>query len=228
MSNENSLIPLQRNNLQCPPSALVEHHRLFKSQYFIPTPIQISADGIVAMLIVDTQPEKRWVSYSDVNYSGIECGEGSTDASHSPVRRAHYIDTHRGFSLLKVFILPPKIEELFGKDRFLGEPFIEKCVLDGVFDPGIELDEERVWCSFGSVTNALDLITVTLDQSWKAAGMPEYCDSIAERKCRFRNWISFHAWFAFPQTIELADASILRALGNFDTLLAPRLAQLKA
>jgi hypothetical protein len=93
---------------------------VLQSRFFIPTEVVVGRYGVVGMLVVDSRPENRKVTYTDSEWQGvdhrftqwdIENGEIST---YDPVRRAHYLNTDRGFSIIRAFGLPSQVAGVFG------------------------------------------------------------------------------------------------------------------
>lgn len=194
---------------------------IIQSRFFIPSEVLVSRYGVVGMLIVDSKPDHRKVSYTNTEWIGLDCTEDSLEfKDYDPVRRAHFVGTERGLSIIRVFGLPSQVADVFEKDSFLGEPMIAKCACDRTFD--VEFDEEPAKFNWNPVDGAMPLIQTVALAGWESAGLPH--DTVKQWR-QFRTWLSFHGWFAFEQAVGQAQQSLERAIYNFDNFLqrmAPR------
>ncbi len=183
-------------------------------RFFIPTNVLISQYGIVGMLIADNKPESRKVSYSESEWIGVSASEEQFHTNGDPVRKAHYANTENGASFIRAFALPANVREVFARDKFLGEPMIDKCIDDETVPE--EFDELELGQSERPASEACDLITAVASAGWQAAGITEIG---AFEKHYLRARISFHGWFAFQQAVDIAQTGIISALRNFDEFL---------
>ncbi len=196
---------------------LEEQHR-----YFLPTEILISQHGIVGMLIADTKPEKRNVTYTDSEWTGIsvDTERWAQEFANDPVRRAHYVDTENGFSFYRIFALPDSAVQNFAKDRFLGNPMIEKCICDGVFGEGVELDEIQASAGERPISKVMPLIELLAHAGWQHAGLKEPADKgIINQYTQIWSWISFHGWFDYRNALKHAQGAMEQTIQNFDHFL---------
>jgi hypothetical protein len=185
-------------------------------RFFLPSNVLVSRYGIVAMLVVDTRPKYRCVSYDDGNWVGVTYVHDKYDHGGitDPVRLAHFVGTEHGFSILRVLVLTPGIIEIFARDPYLGDPMIEKCACEKVFD--VEFDEERAGPIFWPVTDATPLIEEVARTAWHSAGITTGTE-IQGRQ--IKTWLSFHGWFVFSEAVAQAHQAQERALNNFDAFL---------
>ncbi len=197
---------------------------ILQPRFFLPAEVIVGRYGVVGMVIADNRPEYRWVSYDDGEWTGIGYRESDMYGVTDPVKRAHFLNTESGFSLLRTFALPAQIAEVFDRDKFLGEPMIEKCACDSVFDEGVEFDERRALPEYQPVKNALPLMETIAQAAWHSAGIPG--DKTYEWK-QYRTWISFHGWFVFSQAIVQAQLALEKAIGNFDYFLSRQAAHIQ-
>jgi hypothetical protein len=187
---------------------------ILQSRFFLPSDVLVSRYGIVAMLVVDTRPTYRCVSYDDSEWMGVRCPLDHLFEVTDPVRLAHFVDTEDGLSILRVLVLTPVIVDIFARDEYLGAPMIEKCACDKVFDT--EFDEIRAGVLFEPVKSAVSLIEAVARAGWHSAGIAAG-PQIDGRQ--IKTWLSFHGWFAFTEAIDQARQAQERALNNFDTFL---------
>ena len=189
---------------------------IFQPRFFLPSNIVVGRYGVVGMLVVDSKPRQRHTSYHDTEWTGVDIEESDIWdlESYDLVRRAHFLNTDQGFSIIRAFALPSHVADLFARDRFLGDPFIEKCACDGTFDA--PFDEERAATNLNPVDEALSLIEAVAFAGWQTAGITD--PKMSDWR-QIRTWLSFHGWFAFTPAIEQGQLSLQRAIGNFDTLL---------
>ena len=214
---DNNIVLWQGNNALTLSSSL-SREVVLQSRFFLPSEVLVSHHGIVAMVIVDNKPGRRNISYVEDEWSGVGIDLDLVKYIHEddPIRRCHFVDTEKGFSLIRAFILPSCIEKVFSRDQFLGEPFIDKCINDRTFD--VEFDEERASFRSNPVREAVPLIKTFTASAWQMACLPEL-DTGNVDDVHVRTWLSFHGWFMFPHAVAQAQLSLVKALGNFDSLL---------
>ncbi len=190
-------------------SAIVAQER-----FFILGEVQISRYGVIGMVVVDTRPQKRMISYTDWEWTGVECDTRPWVYEGDPFRRHHYVDTERGCSIIRIFALPPTISKIFELDAFLGDPVINKCCCDKVFDA--EFDEVPSGTISDPVNQLGGITSTVFPIAWKEAGL---VDMNPEAFFDQRFWLSFHGLFAFSQAGRQAETAVTRALLNFDSFL---------
>ena len=70
--------------------------------------------GVTGFLIVDTRPEERWESYTNTDLYGVShslehCIHIPDDVRNDPVRISHYINTDKGFKMVRYFLIPKNV-----------------------------------------------------------------------------------------------------------------------
>lgn len=193
---------------------------MIQSRFFLPSQVLVSRYGVVGMLVADSKPEHRKCSYTEGDWYMDYHPKSEWDLKddrgidYDPVRRAHFVGTEQGFSLIRAFGLPQQVADVFARNRFLGEPFIEQCACDVAFE--VEFDEMPSHINWSPVKDAMPLIQTVAMAGWEAAGLPH--DTVKEWQ-QFRTWLSFHGWFAFAQAAEQGQLALAKAIQNFDSLL---------
>lgn len=216
---ENQSIVLWRGDvLPLLANQALENSPIIQTRFFLPGEVLVSRYGIVAMLVVDSRPKHRKVSYTDTEVTGINWSEKwhrENITGYDPIRRAHFVNTEEGFSIIRAFALPPQVVKIFKSDGFLGEPMIAKCVCDQAFD--MPFDEMEASTNQSPIEEALPLIEAVAFAVWEAARIP--ADFEMYEWQQYRTWLSFHGWFAFAQAIEQGQLALTRAVSNFDSFL---------
>lgn len=185
-------------------------------RFFIPEDIVAGRYRVIGFLIVDNKPENRWVSYTNGEWTGVEVSEPDMLFKES-TNRSHFLNTSRGFKMIRYFILPPNVAEFFEQDKFLGGPLIDKCCREGTLPE--EFDEEPA-----NTNHAFGLGDgEELTKSVVKASFPELT---ADEQRRYgwgsnqRAYVSFHPWQDFKFVIQEGQKSIYTAINNFDDILA--------
>ena len=200
---------------------------MIQSRFFLPSQVLVGRYGVVGMLVIDSKPQHRKVTYEDGEWQGVDWRANEWELMHGdmkdydPARLAHFVGTEQGFSIIRAFGLPSQVADVFARDSYLGEPYIAKCACDSTFD--VEFDEMPAKFNWQPVQDAMPLIQTVALAGWEAAGLPH--DSVKEWQ-QFRTWLSFHGWFAFAQAVEQGQLSVARAVHNFDSFMerfAPKL-----
>lgn len=180
-----------------------------QKRFFLVGEVLVSNYGIVGMLLGDGKPESRKASYSDGDWIGVSVDHMEGTFPDDPIREAHYANTQNGFSVIRVIVLPPRVESFFRTDEFLGRPMIEKCACQGVFET--EFDEEFGSPSFLPIADALSCI-----QGIAAAALSNAGVQGGGNDGSVYSWISFHSWVVFESVKDEARIALERSLGNFD------------
>ncbi|MES2216257.1 MAG: hypothetical protein V4481_03095 [Patescibacteria group bacterium] len=182
-----------------------------QQRFFIPEEILVSRFGIVAMTVADKEPGRRCVTYSDAEWTGVEDNGTGHEYPHDSVRRAHFSHTDRGFSIIRIFILPKLLLEIFESDEFLGPPMISKCACKGTVSESF--DEMPASPNTSPLFMTEPLVQNVTCAAWLAAGIPDQKPPI---RSQWSAWISFHGWFAFKSAVAEAQLSLEKGLENFD------------
>lgn len=190
-----------------------------ESRFFIPEDIVIGRYGVIGFVLVDNKPEQRWVSYTNSEWTGVHTGEPEVYLSHSQ-NTSHFVNTDRGFKMMRYFILPPEVAEFFERDKFLGEPLIDKCCREGTLPE--EFDENRADSRYafgygGYTEGGIELIEAAI-----RASFPELTEEERARYYWGRNqyaYVSFHPWQEFKYVTQEGQSSIYAAVNNFDDVL---------
>ena len=185
-------------------------------RFFLPREPVVNPHGVVGLLFADNRPHARWHSYTDSDWYGVERreeGDQYEEWFNDPVRRTHFIDTKKGFMLLRVFVLPQPIARLFRSDEFLGGPMVRKCASQNVFDKGVNLDEQDA--SIDYLSEAIPIIESVADAAWRHFGFTDYTEEFGQIWPR----VSFHSWAYFNSAVTEAQKALEKGLGNFNQFL---------
>lgn len=189
-----------------------------ESRLFIPGDIAISRYGVIGFVIIDSKPEKRWISYQD--YSAI----GVPHETAAPIyndKALHYTNTDHGFKMIRYFILPPKVGEFFAQDKFLGRPMIDKCCLDETlpedFDESVANPSHL---AFGDIySDGTEELLMTIAR----ACYPQLTQDELKQYERNHNqyaYLSFHPNQDFQFATHEGQNAVYAALSNFDDFIA--------
>lgn len=207
-------------------TALIPHDKLvdlLHSRFFIPNEVVIGEYGVAGFVVIDTRPEERWESYTDselhfISHSLEEhCIHLSPQAKESPIRLAHYVNTDKGFKMIRYFILPIKVHDFFRSDEDIGEGLIAKCCKS---DFPKWFDEENAHDVFGGYANKEGdrLIDFTKESTAEMLGVIAEPDRFGYR-FRDEHYLSFHPWQFFTHVVQVGEDSIVKAIGTFDSML---------
>lgn len=191
-----------------------------RKRFFLPTDVLISRYGVIGLMLLDTRPEQRWINYTDGEYIGIRTSEESVsfEERDDRVRLSHYIDTETGFKIIRYFVLPPVVSDFFKRDKFLGDPIIDKCCRDETLPE--ELDEipaDPTW-AFGTYSGGTEDFVDSIIQSACTNIKPEELQRYLQRT-NHRTYVSFHAWENLQEVQIEGEKSLVAALNNFDNVL---------
>ena len=137
-----------------------------------------------------------------------------------PIRLAHYINTDKGFKMIRYFLIPHNVKEFLLQDKFLGEPMIDKCC--GETPMPEWFDEEKaieVFESFKGDDEGYRLISSVIEgitPKLKQIGETKF----GKRDLRHEHYLSFHPWQFYQTVIQVGEASVIAAIGNFDKILS--------
>ena len=184
--------------------------------------------GVTGFLIVDTRPEERYESYTDSNLYGVShsiehCQHIPPEVRGDPLQLSHFIETDKGFKMIRYFIIPENARGVFGRDKHLGPALIKKCLEDcGI--PEWFNDEE----AYEVFTYDKDYISGEVEGE-KLVGkvkenIIERLRSIGETLSEYRGghhaYVSFHPWQYYKDAIGVEESSIVTAIANFDRALS--------
>lgn len=196
---------------------LMQNKRLFLASDVI-----VGEYGVTGFLVVDNKPEDRWWSYTDGEKTG--CVWSETDSLQltawkktDPNRLSHYLNTSTGFKMIRYFVLPSNVKEFFDKDRYLGDPMINKCACEGTIPE--YFDEERVNPSLAFSGGQRELVDEILEY------INPRLEKIGESRFSWEDfghnvYFSFHPWQAYKPVLQAGEESIIKAIGNFDQFLS--------
>ena len=205
---------------------MAKNKPLIKSErIFLASDIIVGQYGVTGFVLVDNKPENRWVSYTDGDRTRItwrlpydEDEFALMGIIDEPYRMAsHYINTSKGFKMIRYFILPNNVKEFFQRDRKLDEPLIEKCCEEGTL-PG-DFDEEKVNIALafhGEERALVDRIIKNITPRFKRIGGLR----LSWQDSGYHAYFSFHPWQHYKPVLEAGEESIVRAIKNFDTVLS--------
>lgn len=219
-----ALQPYQESVLaRIEPTSLSLQETRERKRFFLPADVLISRYGIIGFLLVDTRPEQRWLTYTDAEWIGVPCTEGSVPygSEEDRVRRSHFIDTDTGFKMVRYFVLPPKVSEFFNRDKFLGDPFIDKCCREGTLPEEFdEIPADPAW-AFGTAASFRENLELFVNDIVQGANPQASQDEIEQyfRIGNHRTYVSFHAWQDSKEVFSEGERSLAAALGNFDSVL---------
>lgn len=200
-----------------PKDILQGNEKLFSEHLYIGSRVMVNEHGVVGFIMVDSTPEKRNVSYTDMEWTGItyEDNKGLRD-TYSPDRIPHFVGTEKGFKMIRYFAMPKQVAEFFGQDKFLGEPFIDKCIRDETLPEDFDEELGRIDYSSHLEWNEIkDLVNAAVMHVNPEFGEEEY---VSERTHRV--YFSFFPWQVYVPTMQEGEDSIRKALTNFDNLLS--------
>jgi len=187
-------------------------------RYFVPEDIVVSQYGVIGFLIVDKTPEQRWYSYDNSEWTGVEVRNIGPDQNPS-----HFLNTDAGFKMIRYFMLPPTVGNFFARDRFLGEPMIDKCCREGTLpDEFDEIRADTPGFAFGLKAGYLFEEHQEFVRTVAKASFPDLTDEELDHYDWGKNqytYLSFHPWQDFKHVISRGMESLLAAMNNFDTVI---------
>lgn len=215
------------------------------SRFFLGSDVFTSQFGIKAFLLMDTKPEKRWLSYTDSRdvYVSIEGTPGNQEeyfgmhweeGLERTVRTAHFLHTNEGFKMVRYFTLPAEVNELFQNQHILGEPMIRQ--LATTLPENFDETDTNFQYAFSFTDYRADgqheeqaerdrasLVYLLTSLHPESATYDWY-----GKKVDFENWgkfghrafVSFHLWPLYEPVRQAGEASIVAALANFDRFLS--------
>lgn len=192
---------------------------LKKPQIYLASDVIVGAYGVTGFVLVDIKPERRWVSYTNSDWFGVTFETSGNhllkfEVESDPVRRAHFFDTNEGFKMIRYFIMPDNVQEFFTRDKFLGEPMVDKCCRDGTLPE--DYDEDPVSSNHAIYDESGDILEAVLKTINPSFGVPAF----STERMGHRIYFSFHSWQLYKPVLEVGEESVVRAIRNFDTFLS--------
>lgn len=193
-----------------------------ESRFFIPEDIVVGRYGVAGFVVVDKSPEDRWVTYTDSEWSGVGYREDEVRlrVEFEGANPTHFLHTDRGFKMIRYFVLSPQVEDFFAKDRFLGEPLIDKCCREGTLPE--EFDEVPAHTNHAFGNAAFRGVEEDLIDAVIRTTFPDLTEEEMEMYSHGRNqyaYVSFHPWQEFKYVIGEGQNSIYAAISNFDEVI---------
>ncbi len=188
-------------------------------QFFLPEDIVVGRYGVIGFLMVDNHPEQRNLTYTNGEWTGVEIEEYAVLPGKN---NSHFLNTDRGFKMIRYFILPPNVADFFANDKFLGEPMIDKCCRESTLPE--EFDEvqaltRHVFGPAGWTEGAVEIVRAVIK-----ASLPQLDEELLQRYDEYGKsqypYVSFHPWQEFKFVIGEGQKSIYAAMNNFDTFIS--------
>lgn len=192
------------------------------SRFFLPSDIVMGRYGVTGFLIIDTRPEERWESYTDTNLYYISHSLDHRihipdEDRNDPIRVSHYINTDKGFKMIRYFLLPNNVRTFFESDEDLGEPMVRKCcrTIPKWFD---EDEAREVFGELSGDEEGDKLVAAIIE------GITPRLRQIGETELKrydfkHQRYLSFHPWRFVKDVLAVGEDSIVEAIGNFDKFL---------
>lgn len=204
-------------------SIVLNNSELMKSErIFLASDVIIGEYGVTGFVLVDNKPENRWRSYTDGEWTGVTFKPNDIElplfysiGENSP-RLVHFVDTDKGFKMIRYFVLPSHVKEFFERDRHLGSPLIEKCCEEGTLPA--EFDEVKVDLGYAFNGEQTDLINRILERvNPRFEKIPEVMlwQNIGQHA-----YFSFHPWQHYKPVLQAGEEAVVRAIRNFDMILS--------
>ncbi|GEM_PF-1600279 len=204
---------------------------LVHSRFFLGSDFYMGTYGVTGFLVIDSRPEERWESYTDTNLYGVShslkhCMHIPQEVRNDPIRLSHYINTDKGFKMIRYFLLPSNVKELFSRDRHLKDSLVRKCCEDVPITEWF--DEETAneiftgyningsWISSREDGEKLvNGIIEGISPNLKETGESKF----EKYDFRHEHYVSFHSWQVFRQCLVIGEDAVIAAIGNFDRMI---------
>lgn len=191
-------------------------------RFFLPSGVVVGCYGVTGFVIFDSRPEKRFVTYTDGEWIGIEYSENDKkyfQISHPGQNPTHFFDTDTGFKMIRYFALPPSVREFFSRDRFLGDPMIDKCCRQGTLPEEFdEVPSAWNWAFCGASENEIREVTNSVILGANPHLTKEQLEDW-EHPWREVIYLSFHPWRDMEHVLTVGADSIYAAIYNFDEVI---------
>lgn len=179
--------------------------------------------GVTGFVIVDNRPEKRFVSYNDGDWVGLTYSEDERKHFHLSYPGqdpAHFFDTDTGFKMIRYFALPPSVREFFKLDRFLGDPFIDKCCREGTLPEEFdEVPSAYKWAFWRANEDEIRQVTNSVVLGVNPHVTKEQLEDW-NNPWREVVYLSFHPWRDLIHVLTAGVDSIYAAIHNFDEVIS--------
>ncbi|MFH1316686.1 MAG: hypothetical protein ABII01_04155 [Candidatus Woesearchaeota archaeon] len=197
---------------------LMEQKRLF-----LASDVVVGEYGVTGFVVVDNKPEKRWISYTEGDKTGVSWDpeyhslEFTMYGLDEPLRKAHFANTDEGFKMIRYFILPSNVSQFFRTDKFLGYPMIDKCCREGTLPEEFdEVEVNPVYAFHGEEREIIDRIIERISPNLQQIGESRFSWEDFGHQVYF----SFHPWQTYKPVLEAGEESVVRAVRNFDQFLS--------
>ncbi|MBI2632243.1 hypothetical protein HYW75_04525 [Candidatus Pacearchaeota archaeon] len=193
-----------------------------EKRLFLASDVIVGEYGITGFVAVDNKPEDRWWSYTEGDRIGVKWSVEDSPLLvawkvSNPKRLSHYINTSTGFKMIRYFVLPSSVQEFFRRDKFLGDPLINKCAREGTILE--EFDEVLVNPTYAFSGEQRELIDGILEH------INPRLEKIGESRLSWEDYghavyFSFHPWQEYKPILEIGQESIMNSVLNFDKFLS--------
>lgn len=191
------------------------------SRLYLASDIIMGDYGVAGFLLIDSRPEERFESYTDGDLIGVSsdhehCEHIPPEVRNNPLRLSHYIETDKGFKMVRYFLVPDNIVEFFYKDKFLGEPVIAKCYRDVKIPEWFDEEDSRPHEALYRIYDEKDALLKSISEEI----ITKLREITKEPKVDFhRACVSFHPWSYYKHAVEIGESGIVAAIGNFDRMI---------
>jgi len=215
-----AIVPYQDQALEIVKSrSLVLPDSAAAKRFFLPSGAVVGRYGVIGFLMIDSKPENRYVSYTDGEWAGVTYREEDLKWSYPERNPSHYLNTDTGFKMIRYFALPPAVRAFFEKDKYLGDPLIDKCCREGTLPE--ELDEVKAYGNYAywiaDQKEVDDLIKSVIHSAYPQVTrdqLQDWKNPLGESV-----YLSFHPWKDFEDILPMGTDSIQAAIYNFDSVI---------
>lgn len=177
--------------------------------------------GVVSFPLVIPYPEPRPRYFIAEEGAAGDCDDFTEDellqrfgANPDPVTLSHFLNTAKGFAVVRLIAAPKSIARRINSDRFLGQALIDKCSLEDTVPS--EMHEE------------LKLDTYSALRHKKHEKMTDFVDNVignlssssGENFVTLRSYPSWHNWRLYGSVMSQISDGCRQTVANFDQLLA--------
>ena len=183
---------------------------------YLATDVYQGEQGVASFGIVLPYPEPRPFYFIAEEGPAGSYDEEITNrrVGDDPIRRLHYMDTDRGFAVVRVTVAPEVVVGKLRQDRFLGPAVIDKCCEEGTVPA--EFDEELqlpVSDALGHEKN--DQLTVVEERL-----MTRLREATGMTYRVLREYPSWHGYRMYAAVSGQIAEGCRATVANFDTILA--------
>ena len=201
-----------------PPSALVLPRT---PRFSLATAIYVGRYGEVGMGIIDRRPEKRWTTYSDLDFIGSHYTEADIEGdSNVRERPHHYLDTDQGFKVVRFVALPEAVNAFFVHERHIGAGLINKCIMDTLPEEFDEVEAHQAWAfdATGNSKVVKELLYAAVKLGNQTLIDNKSTDGIADYVGRYP-YVSFHKFEDEADVMNQVACSVPASLANLDSII---------